>query len=126
MKSYRCCVPFRARNSLIKYLLMTKIAILLLFAFSTQSFARSYGQKNINLRLENVELKKAFKAIENQGFFHFVYQEGILPRDQRVSIQVQDASLDAVLGILLAKTSLRYRQLSDNLVVITPDRPTDV
>lgn len=122
MKSYRCCVCFRARNSLIKYLLMTKIAILLLFAFSTQSFAKSYGQKNINLRLENVELKRAFKAIENQGFFHFVYQEGILPKDQRVSIQVQNATLDDVLGILLARTSLRYRQLSDNLVVITPNR----
>lgn len=119
-------MPLRARNSLIKYLLMTKIAILLLFAFSTQSFARSYGQKNINLRLENVELKKAFKAIENQGFFHFVYQESILPKTQRVSIAVQNASLEDVLGILLARTSLRYHRLSEDLIVITPDRAEDV
>jgi len=123
MKSYRCCVPFRARNSLIKYLLMTKIAIFLLFAFSTQAFAKSYGQKNINLKLENVLLKKAFKAIENQGFFRFVYQEGILPKDQKVTIKVENASLDDVLGILLANTSLHYRRLSDNLVVITPIQP---
>src|SRR5258708_18463009 len=122
MKSSRCCVPFRARNSLIKYLLMTKIAILLLFAFSTQSFAKSYGQKNINLRLENVELKKAFKVIESKCFFHLGSQEGIVPKAEGVSIGVQNASLEDVLGILLARTSLRYRQLSDNLVVITPDR----
>jgi TonB-linked SusC/RagA family outer membrane protein len=109
-----------ARSSFIKYLLMTKIAILLLFIFSTQAFAKTYGQKGIYLRLENVGLKKALKAIEDQGYFHFVYKEDVLPKDQRVTIRVRDASLEEVLHILLASTTLRYRQLSDQLVVITP------
>ena len=56
----------------MKYLLMTKLAILFVVLFSTQSFAKTYGQENINLKLENVQLKKVFKAIENQGFFRFV------------------------------------------------------
>jgi TonB-dependent starch-binding outer membrane protein SusC len=119
MQKFRCCVLFYTRNSFIKYLLMTKIAIFFLFAFSTQSFAKSYGQKNIDLRLEKVQLKKAFKAIENQGFFRFVYRDEILPKDQLVSIRVKDASLDEVLGKLLANTSLSYQKISDNLVVIT-------
>jgi TonB-linked SusC/RagA family outer membrane protein len=121
MKKLRCCVHFPARSSFIKYLLMTKIAILLLFAFSTQALAKTYGQKGIDLRLENVGLKKALKAIEDQGFFHFVYKTDILPKDQHITIRVQNASLDEVLGILLASTPLRYRQLSDHLVVITPE-----
>src|ERR1700733_13766401 len=119
MQKFRCCVLFYTRNSLIKYLLMTKFAIFFLFAFSTQSFAKSYGQRNIDLRLEKVQLKKAFKAIENLGFFRFVYRDEILPKDQLVSIRVKDASLDEVLDKLLANTSLGYRKISDNLVVIT-------
>lgn len=121
MKNCRCCAHSCAHSSFIKYLLMTKIAIILLFAFSTQALAKTYGQKGIDLRLENVGLKKALKAIEDQGFFHFVYKEDILPKDQRITIKVQNASLDEVLHILLASTPLRYRQLSENLVVITPD-----
>src|ERR1700760_2957517 len=108
------CPPF------IKYLLMTKLAILLVFLFTTQSYARVYGQQdNISLKLEKVQLKKVFKAIENQGFFRFVYNDDALPREQLVTINVRDASLDDVLAKVLANTSLKYRKLHDNLVVIS-------
>src|ERR1700754_4811661 len=108
------CPPF------IKYLLMTKLAILLVFLFTTQSYAHLYGQQhNISLKLENVQLKKVFKAIENQGFFRFVYNDDALPREQTVSIHVKDASLDDVLNRVLANTPLKYKMLHDNLIVIS-------
>ena len=103
---------------LIKYLLMTKLAILCVFAFSIQSFARGYGQGNINLRLEKAQLKKVFKAIEDQGFFRFVYKDEILPKDQRVSIEAKEASVEDVLNKVLDRTGLSYHRLTDNLIVI--------
>lgn len=111
--------------AIIKCLLMMKLAILLIVLMSAQSFANSYGQNNINLKLEKVQLKKALKAIENQGFFRFVYKDEILPKDKRVSIEVHDASLDEVLEKILQTTSLTYRRLTDNLVVITDKQPAD-
>jgi TonB-linked SusC/RagA family outer membrane protein len=120
MKKFRCRALFHARSSLIKCLLMTKLAILFILFFSTQSFAKSFGQRNISLNLEKVQLKKVFKAIEGQGFFRFVYKDDILPHDLLVSISVKDASLDDVLGRVLSGTSLSYHRMSDNLVVITP------
>src|SRR6185437_13142157 len=115
---------FCASGPLAKYLLMTKLAVFFIIALSTQSFAKTYGQaKNISLRMENVQLKKVFKAIENQGYFRFVYKDDILPREQLVSISVKDATLDEVLNKVLANTALGYRRLSDNLVVITKSRP---
>ena len=102
---------------------MTKLAILFTIAFSTQCFAKSYGQgNNISLRLQNVQLKKVFKAIENQGFFRFVYKDDILPREQLVSITVKDATLEEVLNKVLAGTPLSYHKLTDNLVVITKEK----
>jgi TonB-linked SusC/RagA family outer membrane protein len=113
--------PERVRL-LIKCLLMTKLAILITLAFSFQSFAKGYGQGNINLRLERTQLKKVFKAIEDQGFFRFVYKDEILPKDQRVSIVARQASVEEVLDKVLERTGLSYHRLTDNLIVIVrPD-----
>jgi hypothetical protein len=123
MQKFRCRALFCVRGSFTKYLLMTKLAILFIIAFSTQTFAKSYGQdKNISLKLENVQLKKVFKAIENQGFFRFVYKDDILPRGEFISISVKDATLEEVLNKVLAGTPLSYHKLSDNLIAITRAR----
>src|ERR1700755_2798817 len=120
MQKFGRRAPFCARGSLTKYLLMTKLAIFFIIACSTQAFAKSYGQqKNISLKLENAQLKKVFKAIENQGFFRFVYKDDALPREQLVTISVKNASLDEVLEKVLAGTTLTYHKLSDNLIAIT-------
>ena len=119
MKKSGCLVSEDTGRLIIKCLLMTKLAIFFAFILSIQSFANGYGQGNINLRLENTQLKKVFKAIEAQGFFRFVYKDEILPKDQLISIKVQHAELDQVLARILQNTNLTYQRLSDNLVVIT-------
>ena len=106
---------------IIKRLLMRKLLILLIFALSLQTFANGYGQDNINLRVEKTQLKKVLKVIENQGIFRFVYQDELLPKDQRVSIWVQHADLAEVMNKLLENTHLTYHRLNDNLVVLTRD-----
>jgi TonB-linked SusC/RagA family outer membrane protein len=110
-----------APQMFIKCLLMVKFTILLIFAFSLQSFSRGYGQDNISLKLEKASLKKIFKVIEQQGMFRFVYKDEILPREQRISIAVENATLDDVLKKILQNTALTYKRLSGSLVVITAD-----
>ncbi len=111
-----CCYTSR---SLLKCLLMMKITVLLVLALSFQSFARGYGQEQISLSLEKATLKQALKAIEQQGVFRFVYKDEILPRGQRVSLTVKDATLDDVLQRVFRDTELRFRKMEGNLVVIT-------
>jgi len=98
---------------------MVKLSILFVFAFSLPSLAGVNAQDNINLKLRNVELTKVFKAIEQQGAFRFVYKEEIIPKRKEISIDVSNASLDDVLALAFKNTSLTYRKLNDNLVVIT-------
>ncbi|HZE83506.1 MAG TPA: carboxypeptidase-like regulatory domain-containing protein, partial [Puia sp.] len=104
---------------------MTKLAILFVFALSMQSFANGYGQDNITLKLEKVQLKNVFKAIEEQGVFRFVYKDDILPKGQRINIRVKHAYLEDVLKKILENTSLSYYRLSDNLIVITRETAGD-
>src|SRR5687768_13563267 len=103
----------------IKCLLVMKFTILLIAVLSLQSFARGYSQDNITLKLDKVYLKKAFKSIEEQGVFRFVYKDDILPREFKISIDVEERPLNEVLDKLLLNTSLVYTRMNGNLVVIT-------
>src|SRR5882762_8225267 len=116
MKKTGCGVSVDTGRLFIKCLLMTKLAILLIFV---QSFANGYGQGNISLRLEKAQLKKVFKAIEEGGFYRFVYKDDILPKERGISIRVQHAGLADVMDKVLENTGLTYHKLSDNLIVIT-------
>jgi len=109
----------RTAASLIKCLLMMKMVILLICGFSLQSIAgKGFAQDKITLKLENFSLKKTFKIIEKQTSFRFVYNDDILPESQRVSINVQAQPLDDVMKKLLERTSLTFKIVGNNLVVI--------
>ena len=102
----------------VKYLLWAKFNVILLCFLSIQSFAGINAQDDITLNLHNVGLIKVFKAIEKQAKYRFVYKTETIP-DHNVSIEVKNASLDAVLQIVLDNTPLTYRMVNNKIVVIT-------
>jgi TonB-linked SusC/RagA family outer membrane protein len=110
----------------LKYLLMTKLTILLLGGFIIPAFATTYGQKNISISLEKVHIKEALNAIQSQGVYRFVYKARLLPKDETISLHVRDATLQEVLAIILNNTPLTYKQLSDELVVIMDAGGTNI
>lgn len=124
MKKSECGAYLGLRRLLIKSLLMTKMAILLILVFSTQTFAHSYGQ-GISLKLEKVKLKTVFKSIEEQGDFRFVYKDQLLKDARLVSIDVNNASLNEVMDKILQNTDLTYRRLSEQLIVIVGGKVLD-
>ena len=126
MKNIPERLSWKTGSLTIKYVLMTKLTIILLLGFMIPAFGTTYGQKNINLNLDHVSMKSALKAIEKQGFYRFVYKNRLLPEDKQVSVNVRDASLREVLNIILGNTSLTYNEVSDKLIVILgADQPAD-
>lgn len=97
----------------------------LLTLYAAASFGNKYEQATISLSLENVSIKTILKTIESQGVYRFVYKDEILPKDQQVSIRVQNASLDDVMRIVLQKTALTYKRMNEKLVVITTQEDKD-
>src|SRR5688572_11197545 len=90
--------------SLFKCLLMLKMVVLLICFFSIQSMANNgFGQDKITLNLENVPLKKVFKAIEKQTSFRFVYSDDAVPVNQKISISVEAEMVNEVMKKLLNK-----------------------
>jgi TonB-linked SusC/RagA family outer membrane protein len=103
----------------IKYLLMIKLITILIFSLTLQSFGHGFGQGTIKLSLNNVELKQALKSLEEKSDYRFVYKDKILPAESRVSINVENATIQEVLDKILQNTAIGYKQLSDQLIVLT-------
>lgn len=125
MKKNGQAMPIGVAVQIIKCLLLMKLTVLLIAVFSLQAFSNGYGQDNISLRLDKAHLKKAFKAIEEQGVYRFVYKDEVLPKDLRISIHVQERPLNEVLDKMLRNTSLVYTRMNGNLVVITNTPESD-
>jgi TonB-linked SusC/RagA family outer membrane protein len=106
-----------------KTLLMTKFLILFMFIFSVQAMAKGFGQNTVTLRLNDVKVSKVIETIQDQGLYRFVYKDQILPKNERVSINVTNASIKEVLDQILKNTPLSFKFLSEYLIVITDDKP---
>ncbi|MEP6748218.1 MAG: SusC/RagA family TonB-linked outer membrane protein [Bacteroidota bacterium] len=120
MKKIGCRAYCHATTSVIKCLLIMKMTVLLICLFSLQSFANNgRAQENITLKLENATLKKAFKTIEKQTSFRFLYNDGIIPADQKINISVQDRPAGEVMKKLLENTVLSFKIIGSDLIVIS-------
>lgn len=96
-----------------------KMTVLLICVFSMQSFANpGHAQENITIKLENVSLKKAFKTIEKQTSFRFLYNDGVLPAGQNVNISVENTPAADLMKKLLENTPLSFKIIGNNLIVI--------
>src|SRR5687768_5873110 len=123
MKKNRSSVSQHTAIYLLKCLLMMKIVTLLICVFSLQTIANDgFAQETITLKLENSTLRKAFKVIEKNTSFRFVYNEEILPSDQRISINVHEQPVANVMKMLLENTALTHKIVGKDLIVISTDR----
>ncbi|HEV7382222.1 MAG TPA: TonB-dependent receptor plug domain-containing protein, partial [Dyadobacter sp.] len=108
-KPYR---PATAAN-LIKTM---KIVTLLLMATLSQVAANGYSQK-ITLEKRNVSIEAAFKAIESQTEYLFLYDKLDLPSSRLVSVNVKNGTIDQTLSQLFESLPLSYKIFNKNIVI---------
>lgn len=106
-------------RNMFKYLIIMKLIVLLICVFTINALAGpASAQEKISLSIQNVPLKKAFKLIESQTSFRFVYKDEDLSVNQNVSVKIKSQELDEVMKQLLQKTTLSYKLMGADLVVI--------
>lgn len=103
----------------LKLLIVMKLTAIFLIVVCLQASATGYSQNDISISVKNVELKKLFSLIQRQTEYRFLYEDAQLPKETRVNLEVQKASIETVLNTVLSNTSLRYRIINDNLVVLS-------
>jgi TonB-linked SusC/RagA family outer membrane protein len=119
MKKWPFSVRHQRRKALLKLLLIMKLIVFLLVIGSVELHATGYAQVKLSLNLQHVDIKKALLTIQKKSPYRFMYNDDLLPRDARVTIQTKEAGIDEVLNMIFASTSLTYTILKNNLVVIS-------
>ncbi len=101
-----------------KLLRVMKLTTVLLFVFFLQVSANSYSQR-VTLNMQNVTLDKVFKEIKKQSGYLFLYKTEELKKVGKVSVFVQNASIDEVVAQALASTDYNYK-IIDKTIILEP------
>ncbi len=114
-----CGNNYRYRN----LLLAMKLTILAFFLGLMGLSASTYSQKTkLSLDLENVSISDVLKAIESQSEFVFIYENDALKFDKKVSINVNESSVDKILAQILENTGTSF-EIVEKQIVITKNAP---
>lgn len=117
----KCFLTVAKKPFLPNVLLIMKLTALFLLVFTLHVSANGFGQQKINLRLKKTEISDALRLIEKQTSYRFLYNSDLEGIRERITINVKDAEVKDVLGLLLQKTKLLYQLVNDNLIVIKED-----
>lgn len=86
-----------------------------LLLFLSISFS-AYSQ--IKVSLKDQPLRAALKKIEQVSNYKFFYNESLPDLNRKVSLDVQDATIDETMQQLLDKTELSYKKEEKNVIVL--------
>lgn len=105
------------KSLLSKIMLLMRLTTLLLIAGMMQVSASTFGQK-ITLAKKNVTLESVLKEIRKQSGYDFFYDGRILPKNESITINVNQASIEDALNTLLKEQLLTY-QIEGKIVSIS-------
>ena len=101
-----------------KALLIMKLTFLLVTVAVLQVSANVNGQSRVTLTVHQLEISKALNAIEKQGTYRFLYNSRLSDIGRRVSLDMSNAEISDILKKMFEGTSLTYKQLDNNLIVV--------
>lgn len=119
MEKNKSSVSFLTEPLIIKYLLVMKIALLLILTTSLQAFAiNSSGQDLITINLKDKPIASVLKAIQAKYDYRFGYSDSVAMNTTRTNVQARNETIDNVMQQVLAHTSFSYKKINPRLVVI--------
>jgi TonB-linked SusC/RagA family outer membrane protein len=105
------------RIGIVTIILLIATSLQLLFALPAKS--QPIDKVEVTLGLNNETLVQAFQKIEAQSPFHFMYRNKEVKSIRNLKVKSTKQSVEDFLKTILAGTSLTYRQV-DNQILIVP------
>ncbi|HEY4061939.1 MAG TPA: TonB-dependent receptor [Puia sp.] len=104
-----------------------KFTFLLLMAGMLHASANVNGQGKVTLKSGQTEIAVVLTNIEKQSNYRFLYNSALKGIRQKVNIDVQDIEVGEALNRVFTGTSLTYKMLENNLIVIlSKDQAPDI
>ena len=110
---------FIAHKSWQKFFKIMKLVTILLITGILQIHAAAYSQNTYNFNEQNVTVKQMFKKIEKAGKYTLFYRLDQVKLDEKVQVNVKDASIEDVMKQVLQNQVLAFRVMGD-IIIIKP------
>lgn len=118
MKKIRTFPDFFGRPNLLKLAVIMKLTVVILLVSCLHVSAGVYSQSRITLNMQSADLKKVLSAIEKKTSYRFLYNQSLIPTDQKIDVTANNEEVLSVVNRILENTSLTYELLNNNLVVL--------
>ncbi len=105
-------------QALLKTLLIMKLAIFILLFTAFQVKANPSSGQNVSVSMKNAEIKKVLKTIEGDGNIRFLFNSDLKDLRKKVNFSAENTPVTEALNTLFSGTTLTYKVLGNNLVVV--------
>ncbi|HVY76859.1 MAG TPA: secretin and TonB N-terminal domain-containing protein, partial [Puia sp.] len=95
-----------------------KLTFLLVLAGLLNASAKVNGQTAISLKVNDMEISRVLKSIEQQGNYRFLYNSRLGAIHEKVSVNLTNEPIDQALARILSGKDLTFKVLDNNLIVI--------
>lgn len=113
--------PLIRKRRQIKHILAMKLFILFCFVGIVNATAGLYSQNSlVSLSIRNKTVKEVLREVESMSPYKFLYNDDFLDLEKRISLEVENTSVEVVLDQVFNSAGVSYQLLENNLVVITP------
>lgn len=99
-----------------------KLSMLIIFLTVSQVNAAKVFSQTITASFEKVELRTILNVIEKKAKVRFLYNYDLSSLTKKVDFSVKDARVSDALDKLLENSGLRYRDMGNNLIVISSEK----
>ncbi len=104
-----------------KYLRIMKLTFIFVYLGLMTYASATYSQaKRLTFESKNVSIESVFKQIESLSDFKFAYNSTKLDVERKVSLKVENQTIDAILDKILGSANFRY-QIVDHYIIITDE-----
>jgi len=105
-------------RALSKFLLIMKLAIIILIMSLTHVSARTYGQL-INLHEKNASVHKVLSIIENKTGYHFIYDDklDVLLKAKTVDIHIEKRPVKEALDLCFKGLPISYQIIQNTIAL---------
>ena len=104
------------RIGIVTITILITTSVQLLFALPLKS--QPIDKVEVSIGLNNETLVQAFQKIETQSPFRFMYRYEEVKNIRNLSLPVNKVSVEEFLKTILARTSLTYRQVNDQILIM--------
>lgn len=100
-----------------------RIIMSLLVCFVMQGFTSGYGQAKpsqalITLDADNEPISNVLHKVQQQGYFRFVYSNGLLDDKRLISVHLKNGSLRQLMDIVLKDSNLIFEVKENGIVLL--------